>query len=89
MPNPATLGLVMHVTRPDGQTPCYSIELGANFVGGNRGVVFRNGAGAEIARGVADASGRITIACDRATELLEDTCVPPARPVLCAPGVCR
>ncbi|HEY0705808.1 MAG TPA: hypothetical protein VGG33_03380, partial [Polyangia bacterium] len=89
-PIPATLGLAMRVTRPDGQTPCYSIEFGTNLASGARGLVFRNGAGEVIATGSADARGRVTLTCDRAsTEPLDDQCVPPASPGICLPGACR
>jgi hypothetical protein len=89
VPNPLTLGFAMAVTRPDGVTPCYAIEFARNLPGGGRGVVFRNGAGTEIGRGVADAAGRIMLSCEAGPTLLEDTCVPLGRIAACQPGTCR
>ena len=88
--NPATLGLSLFVTRPDGTTPCYSIDLGVGVAGSPRGVVFRNAEGIEIARGTRDAAGRITLGCEQGTtQPLEPTCVPATAPGLCLPGTCH
>jgi hypothetical protein len=87
--NPLTLGFTLAVTEPDGQTPCYSIDFAGSLPGGNRGVVFRNGAGTDIARGIADGSGRIMLSCDAGTTMLEETCVPLGRISACTPGICR
>jgi hypothetical protein len=88
-PNPLALGFTMAVTRPDGSTPCYSIDFAAMLPGGNRGVIFRNAAGTDIARGTADASGRIMLSCDAGSTMLDEMCVPLGRIAGCQPGTCR
>jgi hypothetical protein len=89
IPNPLTLGFTLAVTRPDGVTPCYSIDFAARLAGGNRGIVFRNAAGTDIAHGLANAAGQIMLSCEAGNTMLEEMCVPLGRISACQPGTCR
>jgi hypothetical protein len=86
-PNPRTLGFTTAVSRPDGQTPCYTIDFAASLPGSSRGIIFRNADGTDIARGIVNAAGDVTLSCEAGNVVLEDGCVP-LGPSACVPGAC-
>jgi hypothetical protein len=89
--NLTTPNLSMKVSKPDGKTPCYSVDFGANLPGGGRGFIFRDAGGVQLARGVLNANGLISLTCEAGTTpLLDSSCIPPpAPPFACQPGVCK
>jgi hypothetical protein len=82
--------LHVRVTRPDGQTPCYELQLGDFLSDGARLLLFRDGAGKTLSRGVLRSDGRLVLTCEGGTtDPLAPECVPLAPPGLCRPGACR
>jgi hypothetical protein len=88
-PNPLTASVRFLVTRPDGVTPCYKLDIGAFLPGGGQLVEFRDGDGAVLSRGVLGANGRLTLTCEDVDTELAPECTPVTRAGVCSPGTCR
>jgi hypothetical protein len=84
-------GLIIEVTKPDGITPCYSMDVGTAAAGGLRPAILYSPQGIEIARGEADPDdgGLVTITCENTTTPLQDRrCLADPGIALCPPGPC-
>jgi hypothetical protein len=84
-------GLIIEVTRPDGITPCYSMNVGTGAAGGLRPAILYSPQGIEIARGEADPDdgGLVTITCENTTTPLQDRrCLADPSIGQCPPGPC-
>jgi hypothetical protein len=85
-------GLVIDVTKPDGVSPCYSMDVGVPTGGGLRPAVVHSPDGTEIARGLADPNdgGLVTVTCDGVTADLQDrSCLVDPGVGNCAAGTCQ
>ncbi len=88
-PNPAAAGLRFVVTRTDGETPCYKLDVGLFLPGGARVVIFRDGEGAILSRGMLGSDGRLVLTCEAGDTELDSECTPLTRAGVCQPGICR
>ena len=86
--NQGAPGVTMRVSRPNSALPCYSIEFGG-LPGNTAGIVFKDGAGTKLAEGVVMENGSVSLSCETgSTVVMDKTCIPPAIPTSCSPGVC-
>jgi hypothetical protein len=84
--------VTVDVTKPDGVSPCYSLDVGLAEGGGLRPLILRTPDGTEVAQGTIapGLNGRIDISCDGVTTQLQDrTCLAAPGAETCAPGICQ
>jgi hypothetical protein len=85
-------GLIIEVTKPDGVSPCYSMDVGTATNGGLRPAILQDPQGLEIARGEADPDdgGLVNVTCEGTTVPLQDRrCLADPGIGICPPGPCQ
>ena len=88
--NRATLGVTVRVTKPDGVTPCYSVDLGARLPSGAQLMLVRDGAGNVVSSGQIRPNGRLSFTCAAGTnDDVDQECMPLARSGICRAGTCN